>query len=103
MLFIRVVHSFGISRLYICVHGQCGTCLQRDVTSEDFREHFSDYGTVEDAAIVADQNGISRGFGFVTFSTTKSVEKALIVKHTFGDRIVDCKRAVPKDELRSQV
>jgi RNA-binding protein Musashi len=77
--------------------------LQRDVSSEDFREHFAAYGVIDDAAIVLDQNGISRGFGFVTYTDSKSVEKALIVKHTFGDRIVDCKRAVPKDELRNQV
>lgn len=75
--------------------------MQREVTSEDFKAHFSQYGNIEDAAIVLDQNGVSRGFGFVTYDNHKSIEKALIVKHTFGDRVVDCKRAVPKEELRT--
>jgi RNA recognition motif-containing protein len=74
--------------------------LQREVTSDDFRVHFEQYGTIEDAAIVADGAGVSRGFGFVTFDNAACVEKALIVKHVFGDRTVDCKRAVPREELR---
>jgi RNA recognition motif-containing protein len=76
--------------------------MQREVTSEDFRTHFAEFGEVEDAVIVADQNGVSRGFGFVTYTDSKAIEKALIVKHVFGERTVDCKRAVPKEELRNQ-
>jgi hypothetical protein len=77
-------------------------CLQREITSEDLRQHFSEYGNIEDAVIVADQNGVSRGFGFVTYDNTISIEKALIVRHQFGDRVVDCKRAVPKEEINRQ-
>lgn len=77
--------------------------LQREVTSEEFKAHFAEYGNIDDAVIVADQNGVSRGFGFVTYDNQKSIEKALIVKHVFSERVVDCKRAVPKDELRNQV
>lgn len=76
--------------------------MQREIGSEEFKEHFMQYGFVEDAAIVSDQAGVSRGFGFVTYDNAKSIEKALIVKHTFGGRIVDCKRAVPKEEIRNQ-
>lgn len=75
---------------------------QREINSEDLRQHFAEFGNIEDAVIVADQNGVSRGFGFVTFDNVISIEKALIVKHTFGDRVVDCKRAVPKDEINRQ-
>ena len=74
--------------------------VQREVTSEELKERFAEYGHIEDAAIVSDQNGVSRGFGFVTFDNPQSVEKALICRHVFGDRTVDCKRAVPKEELR---
>ena len=78
-------------------------CVQREINSEDLKHTFSEYGNIEDAVIVADQNGVSRGFGFVTYDNTISIEKALIIKHTFGDRVVDCKRAVPKEEIRQQV
>ena len=77
--------------------------MQREVTSKDFKDHFGQYGNIEDAAVVLDQNGVSRGFGFVTYDNPTSIEKALIVRHQFGERVVDCKRAVPKEELRGAV
>ena len=73
--------------------------MQRDVGNEDFKAHFGEYGPMEDAVVVMDQNNVSRGFGFVTYEQQISVEKALIVKHVFSDRVVDCKRAVPKDQV----
>lgn len=74
--------------------------VPREVTNEELKAHFSQYGDIEDAAIVADQSGVSRGFGFVTYTDPICIEKALIVKHMLHDRQVDCKRAVPKDDMR---
>ncbi len=45
------------------------------------------------------KDGISRHFGFVTFSDELSVEKALLVQHDIGGRTVELKRAVPKEEM----
>eukprot|EP00775_Hariotina_reticulata_P011357 gene11357-11506_t len=69
-----------------------------DLTDADFKEHFSQFGEIEDAAVVR-REGQSRGFGFVTFADEISVEKCLLVNHYIKGRKVELKRAVPKDEL----
>jgi hypothetical protein len=48
---------------------------------------------------IVKKDGISRHFGFVTFSDELSVEKALLVQHDIGGRMVELKRAVPKEEM----
>jgi hypothetical protein len=73
-------------------------CAQRDLTTEQFKEHFGQFGEMEDAVVVADANKVSRGFGFVTYVRECCTEKALVVKHMLFGKEVDCKRAVPKGE-----
>lgn len=46
----------------------------------EFVEHFAQFGKIEDAVIVH-REGVSRGFGFVTFSDEVAVEKCLVVAH----------------------
>jgi hypothetical protein len=45
---------------------------------------------------VVRREGMSRGFGFVTFKDEISVEKCLLVNHYIKGRKVELKRAVPK-------
>lgn len=45
---------------------------------------------------VVRREGMSRGFGFVTFKDEISVEKCLLVNHFIKGRKVELKRAVPK-------
>jgi RNA recognition motif-containing protein len=45
---------------------------------------------------VVRREGLSRGFGFVTFKDEISVEKCLLVNHFIKGRKVELKRAVPK-------
>lgn len=45
---------------------------------EGLREAFSEYGNVVEAKIITDrETGRSRGFGFVTFEESSSVEQAV--------------------------
>lgn len=69
-----------------------------EVTDDEFKDYFAQFGIIEDAAIVR-KNGISRGFGFVTFADEVSVEKCLVIQHTISGKRVELKRAVPKEAM----
>lgn len=69
-----------------------------DVSDEDFRDYFSQFGEIENASVIRKQDGTSRGYGFVTFKDEVSVEKCLVQEHYFNGKAVDCKRAVARDQ-----
>eukprot|EP00210_Caulerpa_lentillifera_P005513 g5272.t1 len=70
-----------------------------EISDEEFRRHFAKYGDIEDAAIVR-KDGVSRGFGFVTFTNVMSVEKCLVeIQVLPNGRRVDIKRAVPREQI----
>jgi RNA-binding protein Musashi len=48
------------------------------VNEEEFREFFTQFGTVLDATLMMERDtGRPRGFGFVTFESSQGVEEAL--------------------------
>jgi len=48
------------------------------VDEEQLRELFSPYGEIEDLALIKDRDtGRPKGFGFITFASQQSAEKAL--------------------------
>ena len=52
--------------------------LSWEVTSDDLRAFFADFGTVIDAVVIMDRmTGRSRGFGFVEMETEEQANKAL--------------------------
>jgi cold-inducible RNA-binding protein len=52
--------------------------LSYDTTEEGLKEHFSQAGTVESAAIITDRiSGRSKGFGFVEMATDEDATKAI--------------------------
>lgn len=77
-----------------------------------FREHFEKYGEITDVQIVKDRAtgdvvnflglifvGRSRGFGFVRFQDPSSVKKVMKEKHYLGSKLVEVKKAEPKNAL----
>jgi polyadenylate-binding protein len=48
-----------------------------DVTDDQFRELFEQYGEVTSSSIARDNDGKSRGFGFVNFTTHEAASKAV--------------------------
>ncbi|OQD69169.1 hypothetical protein PENPOL_c002G08550 [Penicillium polonicum] len=52
-----------------------------DVTAEDLRKHFEKFGAVENALIVHDTRGLSKGFGYVTFTTVEEATEAISQMH----------------------
>ncbi|KPM34045.1 Polyadenylate-binding protein, cytoplasmic and nuclear [Neonectria ditissima] len=51
--------------------------IQADVTDDDFRELFERFGDVTSSSLARDQEGKSRGFGFVNFTTHEAAYKAV--------------------------
>ncbi|XP_051123861.1 uncharacterized protein LOC127246485 [Andrographis paniculata] len=74
-----------------------------ETTDVVLKRHFEQYGTVLAAAIAKDRNtGNPRGFAFVTFSETASVNRALQEAHQILGRTVEVKRAIPRSEQQIQ-
>ncbi|KAI3474625.1 hypothetical protein Pfo_029795 [Paulownia fortunei] len=55
--------------------------IDDDITDEDFREHFSQCGTITSAKLMRDDKGVSKGFGFVCYSTPDEANKAVNSLH----------------------
>ncbi|KAE8134126.1 Polyadenylate-binding protein, cytoplasmic and nuclear [Aspergillus pseudotamarii] len=51
--------------------------IDPDVTEEEFRQLFEKFGEITSATLSRDQEGKSRGFGFVNFSTHESAQAAV--------------------------
>lgn len=78
--------------------------LKGDVAEGDLIEHFSQFGAVEKAEIIADkQSGKKRGFGFVYFQSHDAADKAAVVKfHPIQGHRVEVKKAVPKEDIPAE-
>ena len=83
-----------------------------DVTENDFKEFFDQFGTVIDAQLMIDKDtGRPRGFGFVTFDSDQAVERIVTSKFLIlKNKPIEVKRAEPrtkgelaKMEVESQV
>lgn len=90
----------------MCPLQQCkifigGLHLQTSV--ETLKEYFGKYGEIVDSVVVKDPTTKrSRGFGFVTFSTSQAVDDCLSDRpHSIDGRDVEAKRAVPREESNS--
>ena len=66
--------------------------LSWNLTSDDLRQLFSEFGTVEDALVLTDKfSGRSKGFGFVTMSTDEEAQAAI---DGLNEREVDGRKIV---------
>lgn len=72
--------------------------LTRNTTVETLRSYFGVFGRIVDAIVMTDQQGQSRGFGFVTYDETDAVERVLQQPvHFLDSKQVDVKRSVSKN------
>ncbi|CAN1307991.1 Polyadenylate-binding protein 7 [Linum perenne] len=78
--------------------------LELDVTEELLQEKFSKYGTVSSLVISKDDNGSSRGFGFVNFDNPDDAKRAVEAMNgiELGSKILYVGRAQKKAE-REQI
>ncbi|KAF5726495.1 heterogeneous nuclear ribonucleoprotein 1-like isoform X1 [Tripterygium wilfordii] len=70
-----------------------------DTDEESLKEYFSTFGEVVEAVIMKDRTtGRARGFGFVVFADPAVAEKVIKEKHNIDGRMVEAKKAVPRDD-----
>ncbi|CAZ81888.1 unnamed protein product [Tuber melanosporum] len=73
--------------------------LNWETTDESLKEYFSQYGEVVECTVMRDgPTGRSRGFGFLTFKDPKTVNIVMVKEHYLDGKIIDPKRAIPRDE-----
>ncbi|KAJ0946821.1 putative RNA recognition motif domain, nucleotide-binding alpha-beta plait domain superfamily [Helianthus annuus] len=83
--------------------------LASSVTENDFKNYFEQFGMITDVVVMYDHNTQRpRGFGFITYESEESVDKALQKTfHELNGKMVEVKRAVPKESSpgpnRSQI
>mmetsp|Transcript_45180 Transcript_45180/g.81266 ORF Transcript_45180/g.81266 Transcript_45180/m.81266 type:complete len:327 (+) Transcript_45180:52-1032(+) len=77
--------------------------LAHSTTNDSLRDHFQQYGDVADSIVMTDkETGRSRGFGFVTFKESSSVDSAVGGSNEIDGRSVSCKRAVRDTKMAKE-
>ncbi|KAK5327101.1 hypothetical protein LTR70_001843 [Exophiala xenobiotica] len=73
--------------------------LNWETTDESLYDYFSQFGEVQECTVMRDgASGRSRGFGFLTFKDPKVVNTVMVKEHFLDGKIIDPKRAIPRDE-----
>ncbi|CRK19659.1 hypothetical protein BN1708_012719, partial [Verticillium longisporum] len=73
--------------------------LNWETTDQSLRDYFSQFGEVVECTVMRDSTtGRSRGFGFLTFKDAKTVNIVMVKEHFLDGKIIDPKRAIPRDE-----
>ncbi|GER45989.1 RNA-binding (RRM/RBD/RNP motifs) family protein [Striga asiatica] len=73
--------------------------LASTVTESDFKNYFTQFGTITDVVVMYDHNTQRpRGFGFITYDSEDAVDRVLHKTfHELNGKMVEVKRAVPKE------
>ncbi|KAK9151381.1 hypothetical protein Syun_009690 [Stephania yunnanensis] len=70
-----------------------------DTNEERLKEYFRNYGEVVEAVIMKDRTtGRARGFGFVMFTDPAVAERVAMERHMIDGRMVEAKKAVPRED-----
>ncbi|KAL0069550.1 hypothetical protein AAF712_003208 [Marasmius tenuissimus] len=72
--------------------------LHWDTTDDGLRDYFSQFGKVEACTIMRDATGRSRCFAFLTFEDPASVNRVMVQEHFLDGKVIDPKRAIPREE-----
>jgi RNA-binding protein Musashi len=75
--------------------------VSQDTSAEEVKAYFSQFGRVEEAVMLMDQQTKRhRGFGFVTFESEDVVDRVCEIHfHTIKNKKCECKKAQPKEAI----
>ncbi|KAI9299248.1 hypothetical protein K502DRAFT_273802, partial [Neoconidiobolus thromboides FSU 785] len=75
-----------------------------DLNEDDLSAYFQSFGELIDIVIMREPStGRSRGFGFVSFSTSEIADSTLTQQHVIKGKKIDVKKAVPKGNQEARV
>ncbi|XP_065174833.1 polyadenylate-binding protein 4-like [Sycon ciliatum] len=79
--------------------------LEEDINDEQLRREFSAYGSISSAKVMVDDKGISKGFGFVCFSSPEEATKAVTEMNNrmIGRKPLYVALAQRKEERKAQL
>ena len=79
--------------------------LDESITEEKLKEEFSPFGQISSAKIMADDKGISKGFGFICFSSPEEAAKAVTEMNgrMIAGKPIYVAMAQRKDERKAQL
>ncbi|KAB0394599.1 hypothetical protein E2I00_008422 [Balaenoptera physalus] len=99
-VYLVLLTAASLDDAILCKHMLRGTKmfiggLSWDTTKKDLKDYFSKFGEVVDCTLKLDPiTGRSRGFGFVLFKESESVDKVMDQKeHKLNGKVIDPKRA----------
>ncbi|WWD00099.1 hypothetical protein V866_007007 [Kwoniella sp. B9012] len=72
--------------------------LNWETTDDGLKAYMAQFGEIEACTIMRDLTGRSRGFAFLTYKSSESVNKVLDKTHTLDGKQIDPKRAIPRAE-----
>ena len=73
------------------------------MSDEQFRKLFSKYGQIMSYKIERDEQGYSKGFGFVCFSSSEEAARAVAEMHDYRPRPLYVAPAQLKEERQAQL
>jgi len=93
----RLQHYQGIN-LYI-------KNLDESITDDDLRKHFSKFGNITSAKVMQDDDGRSKGFGFVCFEKPDDATKAIVEMNNrmIGNKPLYVTLAQRKEDRKAQL
>ena len=74
--------------------------LSWETTEAQFKEYFEKFGAVKEATIKLNELGQSKGFGFILFEESSSIDQVNAQEHTLNGRKINAKKATPKERIK---
>jgi len=76
--------------------------VPKTVADDEFWEYFSSFGVLDDCILMRDQDGICRGFGFVTYQTQDAYQKVFAAQLQMRGKPLEQKKALPPSDVEQK-